>query len=276
MRSGAGDVPSRFRRRPKTQTGRARRAFRRGAPGDRLMSSLDRHAYLFTLTPADVGLPEHLEQPSNLYQHAALETIFGALERTFSGPFYAVLEVGEGTASERGRLHIHAVAHRDDGPPDLRRDSERHKPVTDARGLYRYLAKAPERYSLEAHLDLSSARTLSSTGRPPRTRRHYLGPSRLAWAEANALYDLTLFSLESFPWEFWERGASASQLRAHGAIYRAVNLDRQLRARGGIYALLGRPQRRGEAAPRRLDHLSAWKASGGPPATAPPPTGAAA
>lgn len=270
MRSGAGDVPSRFRQRPKTQTGRARRAFRRGAPGDRLMSSLGRHAYLFTLTPADVGLPEHLEQPSNLYQHAALETIFGALERTFSGPFYAVLEVGEGTASERGRLHIHAVAHRDDGPPDLRRDSERHKPVTDARGLYRYLAKAPERYSLEAHLDLSSARTLSSTGRPPRTRRHYLGPSRLVWAGAQCTNDLTLL-LNLPAWEFWQ-GAISPQREAYGAHVRGPDLAPRLPSTGAVVRGLQRLDRR---APRRPTDSTAWKGSGAT-AQGPPPTGATA
>jgi hypothetical protein len=59
-------------------------------------------------------------------------------------------------------------------------------------GLYRYLAKAPEPYTLEAHLDHSAAEVISATGRPPRTRRHFLGPQRLAWAEANALYGLTV------------------------------------------------------------------------------------
>ncbi len=272
---GAGDVPSRFRQRPKTQTGRARRAFRRGAPGDRLMTSLGSSAFLFTLTPADVGLPEHLEHPGNLYQHAALEEIFGALERTFSGPFFAVVEVGDGppAGTSRGRLHLHIIAHEHDGPPHLRRNSERHKPVTDPRGLYRYLHKAPERYSLDAHLDLSSARTLSPTGKPPRTRRHYLGPSRLAWAEANSTNDLTL--LLTLPIDLWT-GAYLLPVATHGAIYRAVNLDRQLRARGGVYALLGRPQRRREAASRRPANTTAWKGSGGPPATAPPPTGATA
>ncbi len=148
------------------------------------MSALGSCAYLFTLTPTDLDLSDRLEHPSNLYD-AALDELFDALERTFSGPCYAVAENGKGSApGRRGRLHVHVIAHRADGPQHVRRDTERCKPVTDAPGLYRYLAKAPEPYSLEAHLDLSAARV---TGRPPRTRRHFLGPSRLAWAELNAL-----------------------------------------------------------------------------------------
>jgi hypothetical protein len=182
----------RFRRAPKTQTGRARRAFRPGGPGARLMSALDGGAYLFTLTPADLNLSDHLEHPSGLYSHVALAEVFGALERTFSGPFYAVCEVGNGSATVRGYLHVHVIAHRGDGPQHIPRGGERCKPVTDAPGLYRYLAKAPEPYSLEAHLDLSAAEVLSTTGRPPRTRRHFLGPSRLTWAATQCTNDLTL------------------------------------------------------------------------------------
>jgi hypothetical protein len=53
------------------------------------------------------------------------------------------------------------------------------------------LHKPSEPYSLEAHLDFSAAKVVS--GKPPHTRRHFLGPQRRAWAaEANDLYDQTL------------------------------------------------------------------------------------
>jgi hypothetical protein len=78
-------------------------------------------------------------------------------------------------------LHVHAIAHRDDGPAHVPRDSQRCTPVYDVFGLYRYLAKPPESYSLEATLDAASARVLSQSGRLPNTRRHLITPERLVW-----------------------------------------------------------------------------------------------
>lgn len=177
-------IPHRFRRAPKSQTARARRAFRPNGPGHRLMTALDGHAHLFTLTPADIRLSDHYSAPSVLYGPAELGDVFKALERAFAGPVYAVVEIGSGSGHERGHLHVHVIGHRDDGPKHVPRDSERCKHVYDAPNLYRYLAKAQERYSLEAHLDLCAVEVISATGKPPRTRRHFLGPQRLAWVGA--------------------------------------------------------------------------------------------
>lgn len=176
-------TPHRFRRSRRKQTGRARRAFTPGAAGDRLMSALGDSAYLFRVSPADLGLSLEREHPSALYGPEAMKEIYRAVGECFSGPLYCVAEVGEGDLQTpgRGRLHLHVIAHRESGPQHIRRDTERCKPVTDPMGLYRYLAKPPEPYSLEAELDLAAARALSETGKAPRTRRHFLGPDRMAW-----------------------------------------------------------------------------------------------
>ncbi len=184
-------TPSRFKRTPKTQTGRARRALAPNGPGARLVSALGGHAYLFTLRPADIGLSDRYSAPSTLYSRA-LDDVFAALERTFSGPFYAVCEIGDGSNHERGTLHIHVIGHRNDGPPNIPRGGERCKPIYNAFGAYRYLGKPAEQYSLEAHLDHAAARVVNPSGKSPRSRRHFLGTRRIAWAaEANDLYDLT-------------------------------------------------------------------------------------
>lgn len=146
------------------------------------MSALGDSAYLFRLSPAELGLSLEREDPSSLYSPEAMEEIYRAVGERFSGPLYCVAEVGGGDLQTpgRGRLHLHVIAHREDGPRMIRRDTERCKPVTDPLGLYRYLAKPPERYSLEAEIDVDAARALSPTGKAPRTRRHFLGASRIA------------------------------------------------------------------------------------------------
>ncbi len=184
-------VPHRFRRAPKSQTARARRAFKPNGPGERLVTALSGHAYLFTLTTADLE-PSLSDDPSGLYGNT-VSALLDRVARAFHGPAYAVAEVGKGSApGRRGRLHCHVIAHRDDGPQHVPRGGERCKPVYDAPNLYRYLAKAPEPYTLEAHLDHSAAEVISATGRPPRPRRHFLGAQRLAWAEAQCTNGLTV------------------------------------------------------------------------------------
>jgi hypothetical protein len=81
-------------------------------------------------------------------------------------------------------LHVHCVAHRLDGPAHVRRDTARCQPVYDVFGLYKYLAKAPEPYSLAAELDATAARVMRPSGRLPNTRRHFLSADRLEWAVA--------------------------------------------------------------------------------------------
>ncbi len=175
---------SRFRRSARKQTGRARRAFAENtAPGHKLMDALGSAAYLFTLTTADLE-PSLSDDPSGLYGDT-VSALLAAVARAFHGPVYAVAEVGKGSApGRRGRLHVHVVAHRDDGPAHVRRDTARCQPVYDVFGLYRYLAKTPEPYSLAAELDASAARVMRPSGRLPNTRRHFLSAERLVWAAA--------------------------------------------------------------------------------------------
>ena len=177
---------SRFMRSSRKQTGRARRAFRENGPGHKLMDALGSSAYLFRLDVRDLD-PSISDHPSGLYD-CTVDALSAAASRLFRGPFYLVLEVGRGNfrAPGRGRLHAHLIAHREDGPgpQHIRRDTERCKAVYDVLGAYRYLAKCPEPYSLEAELDATAALVLNPSGRLPNTRRHFLSPERLAWAAA--------------------------------------------------------------------------------------------
>ncbi len=178
---------SRFQRSARKQTGRARRAFRENGPGHKLMDSLGSSAYLFRLETSDLD-PSISSDPSGLYSAAVVSRLANAAAKLFQGPFLLTLEVGRGDfrAPGRGRLHAHLIGHRDDGPgpQHIRRDTERCKAVYDVLGAYRYLAKCPEPYSLEAELDATVALVLSPSGRLPNTRRHFLSLERLAWAAA--------------------------------------------------------------------------------------------
>lgn len=183
-------VPHRFRRSRKKQTSRANRAFRADGPGARLMASLGSSACFYSLTVADLD-PAISDAPDGIYDPAIVNALFSAAARHFRGPFFMTLEVGRGDldAPGRGRLHPHVIAHRDDGPQHIARDSERCKPVYDAVKLYGYLHKG-EPYTLEALSDLTAARILY--GKPPRVRRHFLDPARTAWAASHCSKNLTL------------------------------------------------------------------------------------
>jgi hypothetical protein len=147
------------------------------------MDALGSAAYMFTLSTADLE-PSLSDDPSGLYGDT-VSALLDRVARAFHGPAYAVAEVGKGSApGRRGRLHVHVVAHRDDGPAHVRRDTARCQPVYDIFGLYRYLAKTPEPYSLAAELDASAARVMRPSNRLPNTRRHFLSADRLEWAAA--------------------------------------------------------------------------------------------
>jgi hypothetical protein len=144
------------------------------------MDALGSAAYLFTLTTADLE-PSLSDDPSGLYGDT-VSALLAAVARAFDGPAYAVAEVGKGSApGRRGRLHVHVIAHRNDGPAHVRRDTARCQPVYDVFGLYRYLAKTPEPWSLAAELDATAARVMRPSGRLPNTRRHLVTAERLAW-----------------------------------------------------------------------------------------------
>ncbi len=181
--------PNRFTRSEQVKTGRARRAFKEDGPGHALMDALGDAAYFFTLTPAD--LDESLsDDPGGLYVDTVSD-LLAAVAVAFSGPVYAVAEVGKGGPGRRGRLHVHCIAHREDGPQHIKRNTERCKAVYDIFGLYRYLHKPPEAYSLAAELDAAAAGVMRPSRRLPNTRRHLITPERLAWAASQCAYDQT-------------------------------------------------------------------------------------
>ncbi len=184
-------TPAPFVRSPNRQRYRAERVFKPGSSGYIMERGLGPDAYLFGPRFREIGLPDSFENPKNLIDAAAMDTIFTALAEYFRGLVYAVLEVGKD-----GRLHPHVLAHRLDGPgPDrLRRGTERCKPVEAEKGgakaWYAYVGKE-QPWTLEAELDYKAARVLSPTGKLPKRRRHFVGRQRLQMA---FLFDLMSIS----------------------------------------------------------------------------------
>lgn len=159
------------------------------------MKALGEHAALFTLTIADL-IPNVSDHPDGLDDPATVEALFAAASKLFQGPFFMVFEEGRGDyrTPGRGRLHVHTIAHHDDGPTHFPRTGESCKPVYDAVKLYTYLHKNRP-YTLEGLSSYTASRVLY--GKPPRTRRHFLGPSRLAWVAAHCTNGLTATSESS-------------------------------------------------------------------------------
>jgi len=189
--SGRDALPSRFRHAPKTQTSRSRRAFKPDGPGARVMAELGPYAYVSRLKMSDLD-PSISDDPSGLYDHGVIAAAAAAAGRHYQGPFFIAFEVGHGNvyALDPGRLHAHVIAHRNDGPQHIPRDTERCKWVYDAPGLYRYLHKH-DPFNLEALIDYTSACVLSPTGKTPRTRRHFFSAERSAWVVSHCTNDLT-------------------------------------------------------------------------------------
>lgn len=183
-RSTARDysTPHRFRRRPKTARYRARSAM--SGPAARLFAALGGDAYLFTLSPADLGLSAAHTEAAALYDHSRMAELRAAVSGAFLGPLLYAVEVGAGTRSERGHVHVHVIGHRDDGPRHIRRGCERCKPVHDPLGMLEYLHKPAEPYSVAAEIDYKAAQVMASGQRAPKTRGYLYGVSRLAWVEA--------------------------------------------------------------------------------------------
>jgi hypothetical protein len=152
-------------------------------PAGRLFAALGSGAYLFTLTPADLGLTEAHALPSALYCPQSMGHWRTAVASAFAGPVFYALEVGKG----RGHLHVHVIAHRADGPQLIRRGSERCKPIYNPQCLLEYLHKPAEPWSLAAEADYRASKVLSPQGRAPQTRGKKMDSKRMAWAEANAL-----------------------------------------------------------------------------------------
>ena len=80
----------------------------------------------FSLHAKDLGLEPSDEAPEGLFDTAVIGNWKKALRRYFTGPMHWSLEVGT-----NGRLHVHALAAFEDGPPQLRRPSSLVKPIVN-------------------------------------------------------------------------------------------------------------------------------------------------
>ena len=122
-------VDSKGRRRRK-----ARKAFDNGEGwAARLFLSLE-NPYFYTLHTHHLGLPPELGEVDCLYDHKSVKRWLTALKTQIKPPFRWKLEFAE-------RVHVHVIAERDAGPPQIRRDGQVIKPAKDYDGLIEYLSK---------------------------------------------------------------------------------------------------------------------------------------
>ncbi len=117
--------PSRFQESNKRKTAKANQVMKSKAY-QKLIKSVS-NLYFFTLTAKDLGIHEKFSYPSGLYDEDIILIWREALQEAFKGCFYFALEVGKGDykAPERGRIHVHVIADRDDGPQHLERDTKK-------------------------------------------------------------------------------------------------------------------------------------------------------
>ena len=88
-----------------------------------------------------LGLPAKFELPETLFDHLAVANIRAATRDTFEGVGFLQIKYGP----DGFKVHTHIIADKWAGLPNLKRDSERCKPVSEKegglRGLIRYLSK---------------------------------------------------------------------------------------------------------------------------------------
>lgn len=136
----------------------------------RLLGNLgDPHFY--SLHACELGLPPECEDPRNSYSKANVKCWKGAIEASLAPPLWWKLELGN-------RIHVHIIADRDAGLPEILRGGELIKRIADYEKLLLYLAKPNAEWN--AHnfaLYLHAKRR----GHLPRLRGTIGVPNRKTW-----------------------------------------------------------------------------------------------
>lgn len=130
------------------------------------------------LNAQDLDLPPELEHPHCIDEPMVLRLWLDRIKRKYQGSLYYVFEVGRGDYRDagRGRLHAHIVAHRDDHPEHIPRDTERCKAVYNLFGLLVYHQKERP-WSIEAESSYRAA--LALNGRPLKVRNYLRSAKRV-------------------------------------------------------------------------------------------------
>lgn len=133
------DLPWEFVDSSKRISSQTNRAFADDGPATALFAALAA-PYLFTLYGEQLGIPIKYRHARCIRSRKALKVWRDAQQGRLKGCYLYKFEVG----LESDEMHVHVVADRDAGFLELPRfNNPACKPVTDARGLIRYLEKPP-------------------------------------------------------------------------------------------------------------------------------------
>jgi hypothetical protein len=180
-------MPGRFKRSGKRQRAKAKDVLR--SHDLMTLTAAVPNLHLHTLTAKDLEFSNELAKPSALYSHYDVRIWREAIAQTFHGCVFYTLETGQGdfNAPKRGQVHAHVLAASTDGLGASFKNTEKCKVVKNLEGVFRYLHKPSEAYSLEAALDWQVARLKSKGNKAPRLRGWLTSEKRRCWNLANAL-----------------------------------------------------------------------------------------
>ena len=134
-----GDRPWEFVESSKRISSQTNRSFAEDGPATALFKIL-LTPYLYTLYGKHLGIPQKYRHARSIRNKNALRVWREALQKHFLGAFLYKFEVG----LESDEIHVHVVADKYAGLLELARgNNEACKPVTDSKGLIRYLEKPP-------------------------------------------------------------------------------------------------------------------------------------
>ena len=138
---------------------------------------------LHTLEASDLGISPKEATPSSLYNRESVEVWRKQIKSAFKGAAFYALECGQGDfkAPKRGPVHVHVLAAQNDGLSALLTGTEKLKVVKDLKGIFTYLSKPSEPYSLESNLDWQAAKLLAKGQKAPRLRGWLTSKKRRAW-----------------------------------------------------------------------------------------------
>lgn len=132
------ELPPEFVDSSKRINSQANRAFADDGPATALFAKLS-NPYLFTVHGDKLGIAERYRHARCIRSKKALAVWRDALKETFTGCYLFKFEV----ALESDELHVHLIADEQAGLPELVRGSKACKPVTNKKGIIRYLNKPP-------------------------------------------------------------------------------------------------------------------------------------
>ncbi len=167
------ELPYEFVDSDKRVTSSLTRAFAPDGPATALFAKLA-DSYLFTVYGAALGVPERYRHARCIRSKKALSVWRDALKKHFAGCYLFKFEVG----LDDDELHVHVVADKQAGLSELVRGSEQCKPVTDKKGVIRYLKKPPVYATKKRHKEYLRAKKRVGDGKLPEVSGYERLPSK--------------------------------------------------------------------------------------------------